>query len=181
MKKNKHVIQFLTKFFLVYFSLIGIYNIYLKNTQQKDGIYSCSPVTKMVTNHSEKATEFLGYDVYTDQNFNELSMMFKVNDKYVVRIVEGCTSVSIIILFLAFIVAFSGSVKATILYGVSGVLLIYLTNIFRIVFISLGVYHYPQYEGLLHRIIFPGLIYSMVFLLWVIWVKKYAKVNLRDA
>jgi exosortase family protein XrtF len=104
-----------------------------------------------------------------------------VNDKYVVRIVEGCTSVSIIILFLAFIVAFSGSVKATILYGVSGVLLIYLTTIFRIVFISLGVYHYPQYEGLLHRIIFPGLIYGMVFLLWVIWVKKYAKVNLRDA
>jgi hypothetical protein len=25
------------------------------------------------------------------------------------------------------------------------------------------------------------LIYGMVFLLWVIWVKKYAKVNLRDA
>ena len=181
MKKNKHVIQFLAKFFLVYFSLLGIYNFYLKNTQQTEDIYSCSPITKMVSNHSEKVAEFLGYDVYTDQNFDELSIMFMVYDKYVVRIVEGCTSVSIIILFLAFIIAFSGSFKTTVLYGIFGVLLIYLTNIFRIVFISLGIYHYPQYEGLLHRIIFPGLIYGMVFLLWVIWVRKYAKVNRRDA
>ena len=132
MKKNKHVIQFLAKFFLVYFSLLGIYNFYLKNTQETEDIYSCSPVTKMVTNHSEKVAEFLGYDVYTDQNFDELSIMFMVYDKYVVRIVEGCTSVSIIILFLAFIIAFSGSFKTTVLYGIFGVLLIYLTNIFRI-------------------------------------------------
>ena len=40
MKKNKHVIQFLAKFFLVYFSLLGIYNFYLKNTQQTEDIYS---------------------------------------------------------------------------------------------------------------------------------------------
>ncbi len=166
---------------MVYFSLIGVYNFYLNNTQQTKEIYSCSPVTKMVTNHSEKVAEFLGYDVYTDQNFDELSMMFMVYDTYVVRIVEGCTGISIIILFLAFIIAFSGSLKATVSYGFFGVVLIYLTNIFRIVFISLGIYHYPQYEGLLHRIIFPGLIYGMVFLLWVVWVRNYANINKSDA
>ena len=115
MKKNKVVIQFLVKFFVVYFSLTGLYSLYLKNTQQKETIFSCSPITQLVTGHSEIVAEWFGYDIYTNQNYQELSLMFMINEKYVVKIVEGCTSVSIMILFLAFIIAFSGSVKTTIL------------------------------------------------------------------
>lgn len=177
MKKNKVVIQFLIKFFVVYFSLTGLYSLYLKNTQQKETIFSCSPVTKMVTNHSEIVAEWFGYDIYTDQNYQELSYMFMVNEKYVVRIVEGCTSVSVMILFLAFIIAFSGSIKATILFGFFGLILIYITNIFRIVALSLIIYHYPQYQEIMHSLFFPAVIYGMVFLLWMIWVRKFATIN----
>ena len=177
MKKNKVVIQFLVKFFVVYFSLTGLYSFYLKSTQQKETVFSCSPVTKMVTDHSEIVAELFGYDIYTDQNYQELSFMFMVNEKYVVRIVEGCTSVSIMILFLAFIIAFSGSVKATILYGFFGLILIYATNIFRIVALSLIIYHRPEYQEIMHSLFFPAVIYGMVFLLWIVWVNKFATIN----
>ena len=130
-----------------------------------------------MTDHSEKVAEWFGYDIYTDQNFDELSLMFMVNEKYVVKIVEGCTSVSIMILFLAFIIAFSGSVKATILYGVLGLILIYATNIFRIVALAIIIYHRPEYQDIMHSLFFPAAIYGMVFLLWIIWVNKFAKIN----
>lgn len=119
----------------------------------------------------------LGYKIETHQNTNELSIAFVVNDIYVARIIEGCTSVSVMILFLAFIIAFSGSAKNTIWFGITGVLLIYATNIFRIVFMSIVTYHYPKLSDVLHDIIFPGIIYGMVFILWIVWVAKFASIN----
>lgn len=162
---------------MVYFVLTGLYSFYLNKTQTKGAIFECSPITKTVTNHAEKVAELFGYDIYTDQNYQELSLMFMVNEKYVVKIVEGCTSISVMILFLAFIIAFSGSIKHTIIFGLIGLILIYLTNIFRIVALSLIIYHYPKYQDILHTVFFPAVIYGMVFLLWIIWVNKYALIN----
>ena len=161
----------------MYFLLGGLYSFYLGRSQVTQDVFACSPITKVVTEHSEFVAELLGYNVYTDQNFNELSMMFMVNESYVVRIVEGCSSISIIILFLAFIIAFSGSFKATFFYGVFGVVAIYIVNVFRIVFLALAIYHYPEYKDVVHDLIFPLIIYGMVFILWVIWVRKFALIN----
>jgi len=162
---------------VVYFLLTGLYSLYLNNTQETTSFFACAPVTNAVSNHVEKACELLGYNITTYQNPNELSVTFEVNDKVVAKIVEGCTSVSVMILFLSFIIAFSGKIKTTIIYGILGVGLIYMANIFRIVLLSLAIYHYPKSTELLHDIVFPGIIYGMVFLLWVIWVKKYAIIN----
>ena len=95
--------------------------------------------------------ELLGYDVFTQQNKDELSMMFQVNQKYVVKIVEGCSSIGVVILFLAFIIAFAGKLKATLLFGVFGIIMIYIVNIFRIVFLVLVIYHFPQFQEYLLR------------------------------
>ena len=165
------------KFFAVYFGLILIYSFYLNQTQVKDAIFACAPITKTVTNHSEYVTELLGYDVYTDQNYQELSMMFMVNEKYVVKIVEGCSSISIIILFLSFIIAFKGKLTHTILFGIFGIITIYTVNILRIVFLALAIYYFPEYQNILHNIIFPAIIYGMIFILWVIWVRKFSLTN----
>ena len=162
---------------MVYFSLTTAYSLYLNNTQESTSVFACSPITKTVSDHSKWVSEKLGYVIKTYQNIDELTIAFLVNDVYVARIIEGCTSVSIMILFLAFIIAFSGSIKNTIWFGIVGLLLIYATNIFRIVFMSIATYHYPQLSGALHDIVFPGIIYGMVFILWIVWVKKYAIIN----
>lgn len=148
--------------------------MYLNSFQVTTGLFSCAPITEAVANHAEYVTELLGYTVHTSQNVNELSLRFEINDNYVVRIAEGCSSISIIILFLAFILAFSGSLKNTILYGLFGAGLIYLVNVLRIVMIALGIYYYPEYQEVLHDLVFPGIIYGMVFLLWLIWIRKFS-------
>ena len=57
------------------------------------------------------------------------------------------------------------------------ILLIYFTNILRIAFIVVALYKYPQFENILHNIVFPSLIYGMTFLLWVLWVSKFSKLK----
>ena len=174
MKNKKEVILFLVKFFVVYFSLTAGYSFYLNKNQVTEGVFSCAPITKMVTEQSEFVTELFGYDVYIDQNYQELSMMFMVNESYVVKIVEGCSSISIIVLFLAFIISFKGRWYHTIWYAIIGVILIYVVNILRIVLLALAIYHFPEYQAVLHNIVFPSIIYGMVFLLWVIWVRQFS-------
>ena len=102
-------------------------------------------------------------------------MRLFVNNEYLVRIIEGCNSVSVLILFISFIAAFHTDFKRTFLFAIAGSVLIYIFNLLRIVWLAIGIYHYPEYEELLHGTIFPAIIYGTVFLLWIIWVRIVSK------
>lgn len=101
-------------------------------------------------------------------------MRFLVNEKPMAVIVEGCNSISVIILFLSFVIAFKGNITKTILFILAGGGVIYLTNLFRIVILLVGFYEIPEYRSFLHTIVFPLIIYGMVFVMWMIWVTKLA-------
>jgi exosortase family protein XrtF len=177
MPQNKAIILFLAKFFISYFLLVALYTIYLSKTQEKTNLYACSPITTTVAKQTVSMIEFLGYDAEIEQHQDELSIKILVNNKYVSKVIEGCNSISIIILFLAFIIAFSGRLLPTIIYGIVGSALIYVINIFRIAVISIEILKYPKYQEFFHGILFPVIIYGMVCLLWLIWVRKYATLN----
>ena len=154
--------------------MLGIYSTYLKQTQQRSPSFSCSPITRTVAKHTETIAKWLGYDTAVQQTNDELSMMLFVEDVYAVPIVEGCNSISIIILFLSFIIAFEGSLKATIFFGIFGTFAIYTINILRILALSKLMYVYPEYQTYLHDLFFPAIIYGTVFILWIIWVNKFS-------
>ncbi len=173
MQTNKPIILFLVKFFISYFLLLGVYSFYLNKTQTKqENLFSCSPITKNVAEQAAKLMQYFGYDAQVMQHNKELSMRVLVSNQYVARVIEGCNSVSVIILFLAFIIAFKGSIKNTIWFGLLGALLIYVVNLIRIGILSVGLYRFPKQETLLHDLIFPAIVYGMVVLLWIIWVNK---------
>ena len=86
------------------------------------------------------------------------------------RVIEGCNSISIIILFIPF----SGPKRATIIYAIVGSFIIYLINILRIAFLTMMLYNYPNQQMVLHNLVFPAIIYGTTFLLWVIWVQKFS-------
>ncbi|MGB5262041.1 MAG: exosortase family protein XrtF [Lutimonas sp.] len=171
MSKNKTIIIFLIKFFVTYFLLTGGYSIYLSKTQETTGIFSCAPITRQVADHVKVAAQIFGYQSSIDQNPDELSIKFLLNDQHVINVVEGCNSVSIIILFLAFIIAFKGGLKDTFFYGLFGAVTIYLVNILRIFLIAVLYQKFPAYKVFWHDLMFPAIIYGYIFLLWIVWVK----------
>jgi exosortase family protein XrtF len=119
----------------------------------------------------------IGYDVQVIPHPDEPSMKLIINNKYVARIIEGCNSISIIILFISFIIAFSGKLKTTVIYALIGSVLIYIVNIIRIVILSIGLYHYPWRKETLHTVVFPAIIYGLVFLLWMFWVNRFSNLK----
>lgn len=177
MKSNKIVVIFLIKFFVTYALLFFLYSFYLSKTQKKEEYFSCSPITNTVAKQTKDVLNILGYKAKIEQHQKEVSVKLGINDKFVARIIEGCNSINIIILFISFIVAFAGKLGITLLYIVVGSLIIYIVNILRIVAISIALYEYPQFEEFLHGILFPSIIYGITFLLWFIWVRKFSPIK----
>lgn len=178
MKKNKPILIFLVKFFATYFLLFGLYSLYLSKSQvKKEGVFKTDSVTSLVANQSVEVLEFLGFHVRQEQHAEEFSVKLIMNGVYTARVIEGCNSISIIILFIAFIIAFSSTVKATGLYIVFGSLLLYVINLLRICFLTVMMYKHPAYQEFLHGIVFPAIIYGAVFLLWGVWVDHFSKLT----
>lgn len=170
--KYKSVIRFILTFILVYALLSVGYKLYLDFS--KDSVYYPDYITNLVSRQSEDILNVMGYNAYVEPHPEEPTMKLIINNKYIARIIEGCNSISVIILFLSFIMAFSGKPKTTFLYMLFGSVLIYIVNLCRIVILSVGLYHYPWRKDILHTVIFPGIIYGMVFLLWIFWVNRFS-------
>lgn len=168
----KPFLFFLGKFLLTYLVLTFSYEIYLGqfdvNKFEVDGF------TQLVAKQTKELLVFFSCKTAIFNNINEPSIKLLFNQNYVARITEGCNGLSVIILFIAFVVAFTGKLRHTILYIMAGSLLIHILNITRIALLSVLMFYFPEYEHILHGVIFPLFIYGVVFVLWVIWVRKYS-------
>ena len=132
-------------------------------------------MTNLVARQTNALLNSIGYEANVLPHPDEASMKVIINGKFVARVIEGCNALSIIILFLSFIIAFAGRKKTTVLYCFAGAIILYAFNLIRIVILSAGLYHYPWRREILHNVIFPMLIYGTVFLLWMFWVNRFSK------
>ena len=174
----KPFLLFLGKFLFTYLLLTFVYQTYLNQfdveKNENDGF------TEIVAKQTAQVMFFFNCDVKIAPNTKEPAVNLYYNQYHIARIVEGCNALSVIILFISFIVAFSGTIKATALYLVCGTILIHLLNVIRIALLCIVLYHLPKQKQLFHDILCPLFIYGVVFLLWIIWVNKfsnYAKKN----
>jgi exosortase family protein XrtF len=169
---------FLFKFLLFYTVFTFTYKQYLSQfdplLNQVDGI------STHVANQTNNLLLFFNQKSSIIQHEFEPSIKIIFNEKYISRIIEGCNAVSVIILFAAFIFAFSINIKRTIGYILIGSMLIYILNVIRIALLTYFLYFYPQYEELLHGTIFPLFIYGVVFALWIAWVTRFSGYDKRN-
>lgn len=177
--KYRSVVKFILTFLTVYFVLTLAYKFYLDFSEGSE--YYPDYITNLVAKQSKLLLNSADYRVQIVPHPEEPSMKLIINEKFVARVVEGCNSISVIILFVSFIIAFAGNFKYTALYVIAGSVLIYAVNLARIAILSIGLYNYPWRRDFLHTVIFPLIIYGMVFLLWMFWVNRFSKNKKRDA
>ena len=168
----KPFLLFLGKFLLSYLILTIIYQSYLNRfdaskNEVDDFTVLVAKQTGVVLHWFDSTSS-----VEIDTQYPSIQVIY--HSKYVSRIIEGCNALSVIILFWAFVIAFTGKFIKTILFLLFGSVLIHILNIGRISLLSIALYHLPGYEHILHGVIFPLIIYGAVFLLWVLWVNKYS-------
>jgi exosortase family protein XrtF len=154
--------------------LFAIYGWYLNANQKRETIFQCTPLTTKVATQTTLVLKLFGYEVQSVQHETEMSVKIIVSNRYIARVIEGCNAISIIILFVAFIIAFSGPIKVTVLYVLFGSFIIYGMNILRIALLTMLLIAYPAQQEVLHNLVFPMIIYGTTFLLWVVWVRKFS-------
>ena len=157
---------------MTYGVLTFFYQLYLNSFDAAR--FETDGFTKFVAIQTNDALLLFGQDAYTLPHASQPSVKLFLNEKFIARVVEGCNAMSVMILFVAFVIAFKGKWKHTILFVLAGILIIHVLNILRIALLAIALYHYPQYEHVLHGVIFPLFIYGVVFGLWVLWVQKFS-------
>ncbi len=155
-----------------YLVLAFIYQSYLNQYNEK--AFEVDGFTKMVAHQSKQVLAFFDDHSYTRPNLQEASVNIFYHDQWVCRIIEGCNALSVIILFVSFVMAFTGKLKHTLVFILVGSLIIYVFNVIRIALFCMSLFHFPQYEHILHGVIFPLFIYGIVFILWIIWINNYS-------
>lgn len=170
LSEQKPFLLFLAKFFGTYLVLIFVYQYYLSGFEgvQVDGL------TQIVAEQSGTLLSLFDKDSFLLSNATEASVKVYVHNEWVARIIEGCNSFSVIILFVSFVVAFTGKFRKTLLFILIGSVIIYIFNIFRIALLCWAIYYYPKYEHILHGVVFPLVIYGVVFALWILWINKFS-------
>ncbi len=172
----KPFLLFLAAFFLTYIVLTFLYQRYLNGFEENE----MDSITIMVSHNTKQVIQLFNDQSYIKKSEIDPYVKLFFNDKYVARIVEGCNAISVIILFISFVVAFSGKLKTTLLFIFGGSLLIYVLNVLRIAALSALIFYFPKQEPFLHGVLFPLYIYGVVFMLWLIWVRNFSRYASKD-
>jgi exosortase family protein XrtF len=92
---------------------------------------------------------------------------------------SNCNAITLFTLFSVFIIAYPGHQKNKLWFVPLGILAIHILNLFRVIALVLIANSAPEYLNFNHTYTFTFLIYSFIFLLWMIWVNKFASKSTR--
>lgn len=171
LKEFKPVIFFLLKFAVSGGVLIFLYNLYLQQYHQFD---QPDPYSVFVADSVVSVQQWLGFQSLNKIDPSNPWIWVMLDKKWASYINEGCNAISIMIMFVAFVIAFSKGWIKTILYIIGGLFVIQLMNIARIVLLNWIFVFHSDYGKMAHDYLFPAIIYGTIVLLWIIWVKYFA-------
>lgn len=129
------------------------------------------PVTATVAYQTQQFINMSSYQAHILNTVDHPSITMYLNKSVVYRVIEGCNGISVMILFVSFVLAFAKSFKTTISFIGIGLVVIYIINLLRLVALAIIKYELPQYDHISHDILFPAIIYGTVILLWIYWVR----------
>ena len=87
----------------------------------------------------------------------------------------ACDGLNLMALFAGFIIAFPGKLRSKLWFIPLGILLIDALNVLRIVLLSLILLYKPSALAFNHSYTFTLVVYVVIFLLWLFWMKHYSK------
>lgn len=88
---------------------------------------------------------------------------------------DPCNGLVLYALFTGFILAFPGGRwRHKLLFAAGGILLIYLLNVLRVGALALNHLYSNSTVEFNHHYTFTFVVYGCIFLLWMLWVRRYA-------
>lgn len=92
--------------------------------------------------------------------------------KSILEVYEGCNGLNIMIIFVAFIVAFGPLNRSTLWFVPAGLMIIHVMNLLRIGLLFFVAKDLPDMMYFTHKYLFTASLYIVIFALWWFWVRK---------
>lgn len=170
--KQNAFIKFVVTAGFLYLILYLIYQFVVKKYTYYDQKFIGSIIQSV-----DLILKAIGYKTFTvlqDRDYQVIG----IDGSNGVWVGSNCNAITLFSLFSVFIIAYPGKLKDKLWFIPIGVIAIHLLNILRVIALVLIANYYPEYLNFNHTYTFTFLVYSFIFLLWMIWVNKYSgKIN----
>lgn len=159
--------KFISTFILKGVGLYLLWYLIYDNWLLKDGW-----IDHFLIDHLVKSTSFilelLGYNVFMYAD------AVGIDGTHGVLIGAPCNGLSLFALFAGFIIIFPGKWVYKLVFIPLGIVLIHVINVLRLVGLALVVLYHPTSLEFNHKYTFTVIVYIFVFVMWMIWVKKFS-------
>ncbi len=165
-KENFKAIRFLLVFIGLYFFLNTIYIFFVEHYYP-----TSDPFTRQISNQIVWLLSFFDPTVAAfPSSFNEYIAVANKDDN-IIYVSEGYNGLSVMIVYISFLVAFSGTVKLFLKFVVLGLIGIYFVNLLRVAMLYGVAIHFSSHLYFFQSYLFTGIIYLTVFIFWFYWIK----------
>ncbi|WP_053405504.1 exosortase/archaeosortase family protein [Persicobacter sp. CCB-QB2] len=129
-------------------------------------------LTAMVADHSTEIIntyfDSMPYMCLTDGSSGKIVC---IDDKVFIGIAHSCNGQVLYPIYCGFLLLIPGSWWKKLAMVIMGSLTIYMANILRVIALLHIQLYYPQYLDISHHYIFTFLVYSIIFMLWLLSLK----------
>lgn len=175
MKELKPAIRFVIIFVVLYLVLNVLYGFWIKSY----GNYP-DPATEAVTHITSALLNLFGEQTTTMPKPATASVSILIGMRSALNVYEGCNGINVMIVFVAFILAFGGAVRKMAWFIPLGFAIICIFNLIRVLALYYVAQYWYEYFYYIHKYAFTAVIYVLVLVLWWWWIEKISDLSLRD-
>lgn len=175
----KPIRLFLGKALLLFIVWELVYGLFLFDSQWLDS---------KLTNHVGRASVFVlnnltsmsGFEaipevwnsVYAGESIDNLACIIYHDNEIVLYIAHACNGLSLLVLYMGFIICMPSRFWRKLLYIVLGVIVLDVINILRCVGLIYLMEYYNAYFDFAHHYLFKATVYVSTFVIWVYYSRK---------
>lgn len=169
-KGLKRLVVFLLKALLVYvlWSFVEVFLL-------PDGNFIEKFLTSSEAFLVSKLFIIFGYTNVTHEYLPPDASIVLMDGKKVIGISDSCNGLVLFVTFIGFIIAFPTHFLSKLKFSLVGVVFIYTINVIRIFLLGLIYIYFPEYLDFNHHYTFTFFVYMDIFLLWMVFVKRYGE------
>ena len=124
---------------------------------------------------SHQLFSVFGVETFIDIESDHVALIKDLSMHKGVWVGDNCNGFKLFSIFSIFIIAFPGDRRSKWLYIPLGIIIIHFANVFRVMALLLINDYNPAYLDFNHNYTFTIFVYGVIFLLWLFWIKKYAR------
>lgn len=173
--KQNRGLYFLVKAFAIYMLWIVAYRLVLHEKSAVDFF-----LIDNLTGTAASILQFFDYQMMTLPADVDTLGVVGIDGSHGVLIGYPCNGLELFALFAGFVMAYPGPLKKKLWFIPIGIVSIHILNLMRVIALALLAFYAPDKLEFNHTYTFTFIVYSYVFVLWLIWSMKLSGINMQE-